>query len=261
MKKFHLLLICLAAVGLWTAVPYIVEFQADRLKQLNANCASTKDGCEKFVAMLGQTGDTFGVASSLFSGLALFAVAVTLWTDHAARKKSRKPLVVCTVNKDNEILIDDPSHTRPREVRFSAHIDVEAANDTALNTSVKARLTIGGRGSVELPASIVQVPLLPGKTQTVEFLTRLDHAGIKEMIRQFEMGKTLRLELCARCESIEGVEWATHVTYELEIVKKDLERLRLLDGDEEAAKSAWQNAAAISLKAKVVPDSWRHQGD
>lgn len=260
MKKRHLFIACLMPVALWLAVPWAVNYQLARTQTQIPECLAdlTSDKCRNVIASLGQTGDTFGIVSSLFSGLALFAVALTLWSDVAARRRSRKPLIVCTINQDREVFLDEPSHSDPKEIRFSAYLDVMAANDTALNAKVEAKLMIGTHHTVQLPSGHLQMPLLAGKPQTLSFLTRLNHSVIRSMAHQFDEKKQVQLMLSATCESLEGQRWQTSVTYLLSTKKESLDRLKLLDGDEVESKTAWENAAAIALFATVSPGSWKY---
>lgn len=260
MKKRYLFLACIVPLAIWLIVPFAIQYPiwvfSSNIPACKAGLAD--DACIKMVAALGQSGDIYGLASSLFSGLALFAVAATLWADYSARRTSIKPLLVCTIDDAKELLFDDPVHTLPRSVRFAASVVVKAANDTALNTSVSFVLSVG-KFSLSLEEQDVQVPLLAGQAANIEFLKRLDATSIQQLIAEVDSGKTMTLHMEASCDSMEGLSWKTHVTYKLRFKNSDIEMIRKLMHDEAVLIEAWKNGAAVALHYEVVSGSWKHE--
>jgi hypothetical protein len=259
-KKRYLFAACAIPIATWLAVPFLVQYPGWMFSKVFPECQTglKDEQCVAIHAALGQSGDIFGVASSLFSGLALFAVAATLWVDYAARRTSRKPLVVCTIDETKEVSFFDPAHKRPRSIRFRAAIKVEAANDTAMNTSVDLALRIG-KYQLEPGRLHVQVPLLSGQDSVLEFAALIGEAEIKKIIDEFAKGSSMYLDVRGNCNSLEGLNWETAVTYELTFHNSDIELIRKLLHDEAVLLDAWQGGAAVRLDYKIEPDSWTHR--
>jgi hypothetical protein len=207
--------------------------------------------------LLGQSGDIFGIASSLFSGLALFAVATTLWFDLAERRSARKPLLVCTVEQANEVTLDEASISQPRTIRLRASLQVAAENDTALNVSVTSSLSAGAL-RLPLGSSAIQHPLIIGRSSEVEFVDRINQDNVEKLIRHIEREGFLTLNIDAACDSIEGVSWLTSVSYKLSFRNDDLDLLKKFTHDAAVASQAWEPEPAIALKYTVLEGSWRH---
>jgi hypothetical protein len=259
MKKRYVLGACVVPIIVWLLVPLLVQYPHWVFSKIFSACVdSNSTECLSAYAKIGQSGDAFGVASSLFSGLALFAVAATLWVEYAARRSSRKPLLVCTIEQAKEISFDEPSHTQPRSVRFQASINVKAANDTAMNIVVKAKVE-AGKFDIDLGSKYVQVPLLDGQSNTLEFCERIGEKKIKALVDEIARSTDIKLFVDARCNSLEGVIWETSVSYSLNFTNGDDDLMRKLLHDETALLLAWQGGAAVSMKYQIEDDSWLHK--
>lgn len=257
-KSYALLVACAIPLVLWLAVPHLIDYPTSVYLKLDACKADVNsEPCKNAFSRLGQAGDTFGIASSLFSGLALFAVAVTLYFDFAARRSSRKPLIVCTIDPVNEISFDEPNHTSPRSVRLIANLQVKAANDPALNTSVSATFHAGSF-HIDLGTKHVQIPLLNQDFVTLEFPKRTEEIG--KLLAETRTKAPMSIKINAICESIEGLRWQTSVTYILRFRNlDDRAKLSTLDEDERSLLEAWQGRAAIALQGEVEPNSWKYK--
>ena len=260
MKKRYLIIACAIPIGIWLIVPFLVQYPKWVIYKLNPDCAKglADASCAASFAALGQSGDIYGVASSLFSGLALFAVAATLWFDFSARRSSRKPLLVCTIDETKELSFDEPSHKRPRSVRFRAAVKVKAAHDTAMNISANLMFR-AGNFNLDLGRLHVQVPLLSGDSEILEYGSLLRETEIKMFVDELNQGTKMFLDVSAQCNSIEELRWQTSVTYELSFHNSDIELIRKLTHDEAVLIEAWQGGAAVSLDYKIEADSWSHK--
>jgi hypothetical protein len=257
MKKRYIAAACVIPIVLWLLVPWIILYPAAMYGGLPLCAGDDAESCKTTVALLGQAGDTYGVVSSLFSGLALFAVAATLYADFAARKSSRKPLVVCTIDPVKEITFDEPSYTLPRSVRLVVSLQVKAANESALNTEVEVKFSCGPF-VINLGRRSVQIPLLSGDSTTLEFLGRIPE--IDTLVAQVNLGSQMLIDVSAKCESIEGLRWETNVGYRLDFRKNaDSAMMRLLIGDEQSLRDAWPADASIALKSQVQANSWKYK--
>ncbi|WP_242220109.1 hypothetical protein [Shinella zoogloeoides] len=210
-------------------------------------------------ARLGQVGDLFGPISSLFSGLALLAVAVTIWIDVSSRRVSRKPLVICQISEVERIVFDEPVSTRPRGVRFKASFDVRALNDVAMNVVVSAKLK--GKGWAKTMEQVpLPVPLTHGGgAETITVAVRLDASGIGDLIRSYDQREEIALEVSAACQSLEGIRWTTSVDYVLSFRDSDGEKIKALDATDQAVCEAqWANQVMVQPEYRVRVGSWNH---
>ncbi len=259
----NLLLVLAIGVPLiiWLLTPGFLVHYPLWIVSGNKNCAeglSTPE-CVELITRLGQSGDIFGAATSLFSGLALFAVAATIFADLMARRSAAKPLIVCTIDPTKEIAFDEPNSTKPRVVRLNINLKVEAATETALNTCVSAVLNVEGE-TIDLEKKYVPVPLLPNRSADIQFLKRLDESGIRKIVRCVEGRRHMLLHITTTCNSIENIQWRTTVCYMLKIDGSDgIEKIRQLMGSEEEMKTAWQGGAAVAVQAELQPDSWEYE--
>lgn len=257
MKKRYIAAACIVPIVLWLLVPWIIFYPAWIYGGSGACLGEEGESCKALIAILGQAGDTYGVVSSLFSGLALFAVAATLYADFSARKSSRKPLVVCTIDPVKEITFDEPSYTQPRSVRLVVSLQTKAANESALNTEVHVKFSCGSF-YLDLGQKSVQIPLLNGDSTTLEFSKRIDE--VDTLVAQIGLGLPLLIDVSAKCESIEGLRWETAVGYRLDFRKNtDSTMIRTLTGDEQGLRDAWPADASIALKSQVKENSWKYK--
>lgn len=257
MKKRYIAAACVVPVVLWLLVPWIILYPAAIYSGSDLCVGKDTETCKAAIALLGQAGDTYGIISSLFSGLALFAVAATLYADFSARRSSRKPLVVCTIDPVKEITFDEPSYTQPRSVRLVVSLQVKAANESALNTEVEVRFSCGSF-SMDLGRNSVQIPLLSGDSTTLEFFGRI--AAVDALVTQINLGSQMFVDVSAKCESIEGLRWETAVGYRLDFRKNpDAAMIRTLIGDEQSLRDTWPADASIALKSQVRANSWKYK--
>ena len=94
------------------------------------------------LSALGATGDIFGAMTSLFSGLALFAVAFTLWSDTNARREARKPLMLLSLD-DDSVILRNPLLEPHLQLTLAVNANVvnkngEAAFNIVLNCSISS---------------------------------------------------------------------------------------------------------------------------
>jgi hypothetical protein len=260
LKKKYLVWACVVPLFFWFTVPFLIRYPIFVFSKTIPACEIDISDplCAGVIAAFGQSGDIFGIVSSLFSGLALFAVAITLWNDYSVRRTSVKPLLVCTIDENKQLAFDEPHHTVPRSVRFRVSVAVKAANETAMNVMAHAHLEVGDL-RLDLDKRYVQTPLLVSQQEVLEFSKRLNEAEIAQLINQVNQGHSLMLNLRARCDSMEELSWITQVTYKLTFRNSDVEMIRKLQHDEAKLLEAWQGGAAVDLLYEIKPGSWWHQ--
>jgi hypothetical protein len=216
--------------------------------------------CDQAFSRIGQTGDLFGSVSSVFSGLALLAVAVTIWFDASQRRSSKKPVIICLVNDERRIVFDDISKAKPRAVRASINLDVSVINDVAMNAKVRCWMKFGTY-PVFIGVTDISTPMQAGSTPiVVEFIHRLGEDEVPELAAELRKhDRSIVLDVETSCESLEGVVWKTVVSHTLSFRSSDAEKLVALDGKEDAElDKLWADQATVLVDCSVTPGSWRH---
>lgn len=272
------IVVCLTVVSLlvWTQGPIVTQSIRSNLEGVLLECRpaqSQTDGdvamvpsapeaisCDEAFSRVGQTGDLFGSISSVFSGLALLSVAITIWFDASQRRSSRKPVIVCLVNDEKRIVFDDITKSKPRAVRASINLDVSVINDVAMNASVKCWLKIGdypvfiGLYDISTPMQSGGSPIL------VDFTHRLGEDEIPYLASELRKhSSSIVLNVETSCESLEGVVWKTAVSHALNFRSSDADKLVALESTEETElEKLWADQAAVLVDHSVAPGSWRH---
>lgn len=77
-RALLVLVVFLAAIATWFSITYWSPALSGFVLEHSGKCPSRDlSTCKDILSALGATGDIFGAVTSLFSGLALFAVAFT----------------------------------------------------------------------------------------------------------------------------------------------------------------------------------------
>lgn len=251
------------AVGfglMWFKAPSIVAHMRTVTAAVFTECDDKLDeACGVTFSQLGQTGDLFGAVSSLFSGLALFAVACTLWLDSSGRRHSRKPIVVCKVSDEKPIQFNDPSTSSPRAVRVSLDLLASSINDVAMNISIRASLK-GKNWEKHFAPATVPVPLVndgkEGLTMPLEL--RLDAHDIRQIATTLKTEETVSLHLRSSFQSLESVTWHTETEFDLRFRPTDVDRMTSLNEDGDRCIAIWANQVAVQVDVTSKTGSWRH---
>lgn len=216
----------------------------------------TKD-CVDSIAELGATGDLFGAINSLFTGLALFAVAVTLWIDSKARRQSLKPLVISVADKDF-FIIDDPKISPESSLKLQITPFVSnIVNEAALNVSVFVTLE-ADKATHRIPETIYETPLVQGVNLPIE----IEHVIKGDFLSKFLNCLTVsnghvKIVLETKYENLENVRWKTEVRYILELHNStDIAKLNAIREKAENTQTLWSNSA-VALKSAVETGSWK----
>jgi hypothetical protein len=252
------LVLIVLALLVWIWGPFVAVAVETMLRTSSQDCISAGPVCDSYFTRLGQSGDLFGPISSLFSGLALLAVAATIWIDVSSRRASRKPVVVCQINDEDRIVFDEPSQSEPRAVRLNVALDVTAVNDVALNTTILAKL-VSAEWEKSIPSTSLPVPLRDGGSpHTVQLAIRLDEQDIQRLVAAHAAGREIKLAVAAKCESLEGVHWTTAVDYVLRFRETDSDKIKALTGSPENFEKMWANQATVQAEYSVASGSWKH---
>lgn len=257
MKKKTLTYALLAPLAVWIGTLLIVPKLTDAIKKLY--CKNIEEiSCQNIISTFGATGDMFGAATSLFSGLALFAVAITLWAESSSRKESRKPFLITQLSADSLMLIE-PNVTE-KKIRLSAKLDIaNQVNEAALNVTLKSSLF--HNNNREKPTiSNLDSPLMGSKSSSVEFTSEITGTNFDSFLAELTAGRPIKLETKVEYQSIEGIKWQTSVTYEIRCIPTNQRnRLNSARGDNEDFEEHWTNNAAVALSPKPIGGTWAHQ--
>lgn len=262
-KRFWISLIVFAlAVLAWASTIFWIPSVAQLLLDQSEACASLKDNCREIISIYGATGDIFGSVTSLFSGLALFAVAMTLWLDSKSRRESRKPLVVATLVDNSAVLLDPSIKISSRNIYFSATILLDnQTNDAALNSHIKCVL-VAGEEKLPIPSKHLATPLIHGDSREITVSTNIADAHLQSFLSSLTQGQGfIELHVEALYQSLESVDWITAAVYQLRC-GQSLHRERLNAVRAETAERVtelWANGAQVPLEIEVKDGSWTHK--
>lgn len=252
---YLLLLILLLAIAVifW---PYASIYLWERLVQISGCQNDTPDalGCHDVLSQIGSVGNTFSPLSSIFTGLALAAVALTLYVEGKARKEARKPLIVTEVGENTGISFDEPNFSDPCSVRLTIELSIVAMNDVAMNVSISPALQ-NGEWERRFDRFTVSKPMGPDSNSVSrEFRIRLE----EEDIVRLSENQNSKLIVQSSFNSIEGVRWNTEVTYHLSFRSADSRKLAAIKQEETDDRALWDNGAAATAEHKLVEGSWKH---
>lgn len=248
-------LIVWASTLLW--IPKISNFLINN----SENCTTPYYAeCANTISTYGATGDIFGAVTSLFSGLALFAVAFTLWMDIQTRREGRKPLVITHLSSDS-LILDSPKISNGREIILQIEIEVmNQTTEAALNISLSGTLKNGSE-SLTLPLNHLEAPLNGGATGIIKLSHKLHGTHLQSFLSSLtEETQHIELEIQTHYQSLENVNWMTSAIYEIRCTQAGQRRkLNAVRADTDDFNELWINDAAVALEPTVKGGSWKHK--
>ena len=254
----------LIAVLVWLSITFWITDLATFILSSSGKCAS--DGsrdvlaeCAPLLESLGATGDIFGVVTSLFSGLALFAVAFTLWADSNAKREARKPLVIADLNNES-VVFDNPCPPPSSKLKMTIRPEISnSSSEVALNVSVQCEVRVD-QLQTEAKTEQLRLPLSASKTEEVEFFIELEGSVLQSVLAALtEDSKCVELSVCTRYDSVEGVPWTTSSIYELRCRAGERKKLNAVRSGTDDFQDHWKNNAAVALDVNVRAGSWVHR--
>lgn len=201
----------------------------------------------------------FGIATSLFSGLALLAVALTLWADSKSRREGRKPLLTTNLTEDSLILESpEPGENIAITLRATLHIQ-NLTSEAAINISVEGTIK-NESAQLELPQKFLESPLGSGISSPIEINTRITGETLRTFLSSLTEQKDLQLILKTTYQSLENIHWETSATYIIKCTQSgQRQKLNSLRSNTEDFLDHWANNAAVSLNAEINGGSWTHK--
>ncbi|MEH6412707.1 hypothetical protein [Pseudomonas sp. CGJS7] len=257
MKKLPTISVLLTAIILWCAALIIVPSMTQLLTKLN--CESLKeDQCQQFISTLGSTGDIFGAVTSLFSGLALFAVAITLWADSNSRRESRRPFLMAELNSDS-LELSSPIPTGEKSITLKANLSISnQVDEAAFNITLKSILKHQGL-KLQLPHAHLAFPLMGKASGEIKLDCPITGGHFNNFLSQLTSGNPIELDTEIIYENIEGVKWTTSAIYELTCTHTiHRNRLNAARGNNEDFAKQWENDPAVPLSPAPKSGTWKH---
>lgn len=252
------LAVLVIAIAVWFSTMIWLPAASAKLQATIPACQSDphSESCVRAMTKYGVTGDLFGAVNALFSGLALFAVAWTLWLDSRSRREAKRPLLVLRLD-DDAVTLDEPNFGNPKTLRLEIDGQLVNMGDAALNVSATARLRLV-EAVVQLETYTALLPMAGGAEGSVSFKVRLESATIRELARLLSDGPARpTLHVQVDCTSLESVCWRSSVTYVLE-ADHPVKLKALLGDDPDEFARAWGGGAAFGLKVRPEAGSWTH---
>ncbi len=254
------LLIFILSVLAWYSVIKVSPIIAKEILLSSNECPSGSiAACKDILSALGASGDTFGAVTSLFSGLALFAVAYSIWSDANGRREARKPLVINYLD-DSSIVIKNPRITPELQIELSVTSKVSNRNgEAALNVAVHCEISSGQRTLARFVKHLTQ-PLISDGSEVFEAAIAIKGPELALMLgRLTEDQQPVLATFKIEYNSLENVRWETTVAYELTSKAGDRRRrLNALRSGTDDFASLWENGVQVSLDTRVKEGSWAH---
>ncbi len=260
------------AILMWLAAPFLVLYPSFVFSKFS-ECEKIDDKelmkdaekysliesrCNSFVGKMGQTGDVYGVTTSLFSGLALFAVAFALYADLGHRRRERKPLVVCNVENDGDINFDKPANdAEPKSCYFRGKISASCIVETAINVNISPSLFISGE-KFPLTKVFVGVPMESGKVYKIDLSDMLSRRAIDILCQSKQQLPKVSLEFDVSCSNLDGESFFSSVLYDVSLLFDDnLHKIISMRQTGSGIDGAWDDRGAIPLRCSLKPNSWK----
>lgn len=258
----------LAVLGLWVASIFVVPWAAKKLHGA-AECSvvqqSLDDDCEQQLrSTFGTFGDSFGAINSLFTGLALAGVVLTLFFQSEGARRVVKPFVIPKLRRDDadaRISIRAP-HRTSASVSLPIRVAVPLHN-TGSFPSLNVSAEFAVEGVTKSVTAVTDVPLAAGDSSPCVLDFEVSGEEAKRFVDAV-CSAGAKAHLQVRFDSVEGLRWKSQASYLLTVNKgrPDDERL-LRDAVDGALAPAhlWTTEETVDLDFSPVPGSWSYAED
>ena len=240
----------LVVVALWFSTIWLLP----RLAQMLAAVGYGPSERESF----GLVGDMFGAVNALFSGLALGAIALTLFLEARSRRESRKPLVVGGL-ESGEVTIGRPL-IEGGETLVPLRVPIMLSNqsdDAALNVAASLSLLDGSRTSWSVS---LDGPLLREIRQEAALEVKLREREWMYLLAELTSQRPVKMQLSTTYRSLEGVNWRTIVVYKFYVRTTDQHygRLDPIRNGTWNDDGVWKDDGLVPVSTQIEPGSWDH---
>lgn len=253
-----LLVVVLAWGATVIAVPKVImPWIASGYHECESKDQDSQNLCNARFSRIGQTGDLFGAATSLFSALGLFAVAFSIWSDSRSARTAKKPLVLCSLGQDAiDLALPDFDH---KSLRVSIEAAVKNLGEPALNVCLSVAIVADGL-TIPFKKSHLEVPLATSGEEGVDLKLVLQNDEFTAFLNSLmRSGGSAELDVQLTYSNLERVSWMTKVVYTLVCDTHAKNLLAALQGSSrDQFDSHWANGAMAPVEASVKPNSWSH---
>ena len=269
MKTKNILITALVAMILaWLFAPFLSLYPQVVYKlfinscQINPNdteqvAKDKSEECSKFLERQGQSGDLFGTTTSLFSGLALFGVAFTLYADLAYRRKERKPLLACSPNEPQSLSFDKPTDADPKSFYLVGKMKVSSICETALNSRINPEISIDDQ-RFKLLEIDVGMPIQAGKELQVNLSDMLPKEAIDALCKNSREMPNMSLRIICTCTNLDGEVFSSEVAYRISLQFEDnLPKVMSMRHTGQKFDGSWDDRSGLLLKWELQPGSWK----
>jgi hypothetical protein len=260
-RFFGVLVAVLIVIALWLGSLVLMPHIAAYLNNEAAVCGKAVDGhvqCSS-IQDLGSVGDIFGAINALFSGLALGAIALTLWVESRSRRESRKPLVLGSLEGAGGVEAFRPE-PRGAEAMMSVSFSLGLQNqtmDAALNVLAKVKVV----GRAVSAAHSIDEPLLHGGTREVPIVLRFTGHDLDYFLGELTARRSVPVEVTTSYRSLEGINWETTVIYELSCREgqRDVQLFNSVRDNTWNNEETWPSGASVAIESRIKSGSWNHR--
>lgn len=221
---------------------------------------SLSESCLNYLSSVGVTGDLFGAVNALFSGLALFAVALTLQNDIRARREDKKPLLVCEFGEDC-VTLQNPHFDDPKSIKIRLKSTIINIGDPAINVSVQFDILTPTQLIYSISEPLI-VPLTSQIGKPIDRVVSISNDELKNLLAS--LGSTdqkTELRVSMMYSSLQKAKWSTVATYilRMEGVGNRNRVLAILDNDRVKSEEEWEGGATIALIVELKPETWNYE--
>lgn len=256
------------AAVLWLAAPFVALYPGFVYSHTATDCAETSnppalaasaaERCAAFIAKQGQSGDLFGATTSIFSGLALFAVAFTLYADLAHRRRERKPLIACQFDSDHSLNFDKPTaDAEPKSFYIRGKVSISSVAETAINVIIHPTLDVNSVRQSLAPI-YVGIPMEGSRAYAFDVSDVLSKSIIDAICENSQKLAPISLHFATICSNLDGERFRSEVTYKISLRFPDnLGKIMSMRHAGTGIDGAWDDRSAVPLDSKLEPNSWK----
>lgn len=269
MKMKKLLAVALiATIGAWLLAPFLSLYPQTVYKTFVKSCQvnpqdtaevakEKSEDCSSFFAKQGQSGDLFGTVTSLFSGLALFGVAFTLYADLAYRRKERKPLLACSPSESHALSFAKPTDAEPKSFYLVGKMNLSSICETALNSRINPEISINNQW-FKLREIDVGIPIQAGKELQFDLSDLLPKEAIEMLCKDSREIPEMRLKIVCICTNLDGEKFSSEVIYKINLQFEDyVPKIMSMRHAGQKFDGKWDDRAGLLLKWNLEPGSWK----
>lgn len=136
-------------------------------------------------------------------------------------------------------------------------MNISSICETALNTSIKPKLTIN-QTDFSLQVIQIGIPLQAGKELQVNLSDLLPKEAIDEFCKSTREFPSTSLNFKCTCSNLDGEIFESEVTYKINLHFEDVfNKVLSMRHSGASYDGSWDDRAALLLKWELEPGSWK----